>query len=149
MNILYANSALCELKRGRYQECIKSCRCALEYVANNPKVYYRMAQAYKAENDFDRAQENFKQAIKLAPGDSELRTEYQKLMEIKNAKEKQWYSKMKGFYHKEGVNKIIEQDERREILREKIRRQNFHEHQVEAAAEASISFSAAQAAEAG
>ena len=51
---------------------------------------------------------------------------------------------MKGFYHKEGVNRIIEQDEKREILREKIRRQNFHEHQVEgAAAEASMTFSAA------
>mmetsp|Transcript_21241 Transcript_21241/g.26167 ORF Transcript_21241/g.26167 Transcript_21241/m.26167 type:complete len:181 (+) Transcript_21241:44-586(+) len=32
LNILYANSALCELKRGRHQECIKNCRSALEYV---------------------------------------------------------------------------------------------------------------------
>mmetsp|Transcript_8187 Transcript_8187/g.11340 ORF Transcript_8187/g.11340 Transcript_8187/m.11340 type:complete len:87 (+) Transcript_8187:637-897(+) len=86
-----------------------------------------MAQAYRAENDFDRAQDNFKQAIKLAPNDNELRAEYQTLLEVKNAKEKQWYSKMKGFYNKDGVNKIIEEDEKREALREKIRRQNFHE----------------------
>jgi len=81
-----------------------------------------MALAFKAENDFDRAQENLKIAIKLAPGDTELRKEYEQLMEVKTAKEKEWYSKMSGFYNKEGVNKIVEQDLEKERLREKIRR---------------------------
>ena len=84
-----------------------------------------MALAYKAENDFDRAQESFKSAIKLAPQDKELRTEYQKLLEIKNAKEREWYSKMKGFYNKDGVAKIVERDEQKELLKNKIRRQAF------------------------
>lgn len=55
LNLLYANSALCYLKKENYKECIKSCKNANEFDANNPKVYYRMALAYKAENDFDRA----------------------------------------------------------------------------------------------
>ena len=122
MNILYANSALCFLKKEKYPDCIKSCKNALEFNPKNPKAFYRMALAYKAENDFDRAQENLKNAIKLAPNDQELRTEYQKLLEIKTAKEREWYSKMKGFYNKAGVNKIIQEDEQREILMSKIRR---------------------------
>ena len=55
LNVLYANSALCFLKKGRYPDCIKSCKNALEFKANNPKTHYRMALAYKAENDFDRS----------------------------------------------------------------------------------------------
>jgi len=43
-------------------------------------------------------------------------------MEVKTAKEKEWYSKMSGFYNKEGVAKIVEQDKEKERLREKIRR---------------------------
>ena len=81
-----------------------------------------MALAYKGENDFDRAQEKFKKAIELDPSNKDLRSEYQSLKELKNQKERQWYAKMKGFYNKPGVNKIIEEDEQREILREKIRR---------------------------
>ena len=76
LNILYANSALCFLKKEKYPDCIKSCKNALEFNPKNPKAFYRMALAYKAENDFDRAQENLKNAIKLAPNDQELRTEY-------------------------------------------------------------------------
>lgn len=86
-----------------------------------------MALAYKAENDFDRSQDSFKAAIRLAPQDAELRTEYQSLLEIKNAKEREWYGKMKGFYNKEGVTKIVERDERMAILKGKIRRQAFQE----------------------
>lgn len=77
LNVLYANSALCFLKKDRFQECIKSCRYAIEFDTTNPKVYFRMALAFRAENDFDRAQENLKIAIKLAPGDTELRKEYE------------------------------------------------------------------------
>ena len=61
----------------------KIVKCDLEFNSKNPKAYYRMALAYKAENDYDRAQENFKNAIKLAPNDQELRVEYQNLIEIK------------------------------------------------------------------
>lgn len=122
LNILYANSALCFLKKNRYPDCIKSCKNALEFSKSNPKTYYRMALAYKGENDFDRAQENFKQAIKLDPQNSDLRTEYAALLEIKNAKEREWYGKMKGFYNKEGVAKIVERDEKKQLLKEKIRR---------------------------
>ena len=76
LNILYANSALCFLKKERYPDCIKSCKNAIEFDTNNPKAYYRMALAYKAENDFDRAQDGFKQAIRLDPQNNELRAEY-------------------------------------------------------------------------
>ena len=60
---------MCFLKKGRHQDCIKSCKNALAFKANNPKTHYRLALAYKAENDFDRSQDSFKAAIKLAPSD--------------------------------------------------------------------------------
>ena len=122
LNILYANSALCFLKKNRFQDCIKSCKNALEFNARNPKTHYRMALAYKGENDFDRAQESFKQAIRLDPQNADLRKEYATLLEVKNAKEREWYGKMKGFYNKEGVAKIVERDEQKQLLLEKIRR---------------------------
>ena len=81
-----------------------------------------MALAYKGENDFDRAQESFKQAIRLDPQNADLRKEYATLLEVKNAKEREWYGKMKGFYNKEGVAKIVERDEQKQLLLEKIRR---------------------------
>ena len=131
LNTLYANCALCFLKKGQYPNCIKSCKNANEFDAGNAKVYYRMALAYKAENDFDRSQDNFKEAIRLDPQNAQLRTEYKQLLETKNKKEREWYSKMKGFYHKEGVNRIIEKDEQRQVLKDKIRRQTFQENPEE------------------
>ena len=77
-----------------YKECIKNCNEALTYVKENPKAYYRIAQAYKETADLDRAQENFKIAIQMAPNDKGLRNEYKKLMDLKGAKEKEWYGKM-------------------------------------------------------
>lgn len=65
---------------------------------DTPKAYYRMSIAYKEQNDFDKAQEMIKTAIKLDPNDRGLRTEYKSLVDLKNKKEKEWYSKMSGFY---------------------------------------------------
>jgi len=60
--------------------------------------------------DYDRAKENFLLAIKFAPSDEHLRSEYKKLMEIKSAKEKVWYSKMNGFYAGSKLDEIEQKD---------------------------------------
>jgi len=76
LNILFLNVSLCLLKKKMYKDCIKNAEEALTYVQQNPKAHYRIAMAYKANNDFDRAKTSLGEAIKLAPNDSMLREEY-------------------------------------------------------------------------
>jgi hypothetical protein len=45
-------------------------------------------------------------AIKLQPNDPVLREEHKHLKELKSEKEKQWYSKMNGFYNKTKLSEI-------------------------------------------
>lgn len=51
-----------------------------------------------------------------------MRSEYQELLDLKNKKEKEWYSKMNGFYDGEKLKKIEEKDQNDEKLRHKIKR---------------------------
>lgn len=81
--------------------------------------------AYKELNDFDRAKENLNQAIQYNPTDTMMRDEYKKLCAIKTTKEKEWNSKMQGFYNGNQLNKIERRDEEETLLREKIKRQTF------------------------
>ena len=67
---------------------------------DNFKAYFQKAQAWKALHDFDKSADCFKQAIKLAPQDRTLRQEYKEMIEYKNAKVKEWNSKMFGFFDK-------------------------------------------------
>lgn len=39
-----------------------------------------------------------------------MRDEYNKLMDVKNAKEKEWYSKMSGFYNSKKNDALEKQD---------------------------------------
>ena len=48
-------------------------------------------------------------------------------MSVKNAKEKEWYSKMSGFYNTDKLDKIEQDDAEESLLREKIKRQTFRE----------------------
>lgn len=70
-----------------------------------------MFQAYKALNDLDRAKENLTLAIKYSPDDRSLRTEYKQLCDLKGAKEKEWQSKMAGFYNGPKLQRIEDTDE--------------------------------------
>lgn len=99
LNILNLNVSLCMLKKNMPHETIKHAQEALTYEKSNPKAYYRLHLAYKVINDLDRAKENLEHAINLEPNDRNMRTEYKKLCAEKNSKEKEWYSKMSGFYN--------------------------------------------------
>jgi len=84
-----------------------------------------MFQAYKQLNDLDRAKENLTLAIKYSPEDRSLRAEYKQLCDLKGAKEKEWQSKMAGFYNGPKLQRIEENDKQETLLREKIKRQTF------------------------
>ena len=49
------------------------------------------------------------------------------MVEVKNAKIKEWNSKMMGFYNKASVNKQMQELDRADELRKKIERQTFVE----------------------
>lgn len=122
LNILELNVSLCMLKKNMPHDTIKHANEALTYEKNNPKAYYRLYLAYKAINDLDRAKENLELAIKLEPQDKMMRAEHKKLSVEKNSKEKEWYSKMSGFYSSNKLAKIEETDEKQELLRQKVER---------------------------
>ncbi len=54
-----------------------------------------------------------------------MRKEYKQLCDVKTAKEKEWQSKMSGFYNAQKLQKIEQKDEEETTLREKIKRQTF------------------------
>lgn len=83
--------------------------------------------AYRQINDLDRAKENLELAIQLMPSDQGMRVEHKKLMAEKSSKEKEWYSKMTGFYGKQKLSQIESRDEEEIALREKLKRQMFTE----------------------
>lgn len=81
-----------------------------------------MSVAYQALNDLDRAKENLEIAIKQEPSDKQMRIAYKSLCDEKGKKEREWYSKMSGFYNSDKLNKVSQKDEEETILREKVKR---------------------------
>lgn len=115
------------MKRGNKQDAIKYGKEALEFSKINPKAFYRLAQALKANGEFDEALAHMVSAIKLSPGDKLLRTEYKSLMDIKQAKEIEWRSKMSGFYNSKKMADLEEQDEEEALLKEKLAKKHFYQ----------------------
>lgn len=127
LTTLYTNLAHCMIKKKLPEKAVKAAQNAVDADQTNFKAFYRLAQAYQDLHDFDQSSENFKKAISLQPQDRQLREEYKKMIDYKNAKIKEWNSKMFGFFDKANVQEQIKQDEREATLRQKIARQTFGE----------------------
>ena len=67
--------------------------------------------------------ELLKNIIKLEPNDNNMKSALKALSQEKNAKEKEWYSKMSGFYNSDKLKKVVQKDEEEAIIREKVKRQ--------------------------
>ena len=113
------------MKRNNPREAIKCCKEAIEAKADNPKAFYRMGVAQKANGELEPAKESLLQAIKLAPNDLIIRAEYKSLMELMNQKHKEWYQKMNGFLHSDKMQEIEQRDQEEKLLREKIYKKEF------------------------
>jgi tetratricopeptide (TPR) repeat protein len=129
MVVLNLNLSLCHLKRGVAHDAIKHAKDAVELDPENSKAHFRLAMAHKLNNDLDPAKEHLATAVKLEPGDRSLRKEYESLMELKSKKEKEWYSKMSGFFDSKKLKDIEKKDEVQEKLRFKIKRQTFRQQE--------------------
>ena len=122
MIILNLNLSLCHFKRGFSSDAIKHAKEAVSLDPQSSKAHYRLSVAHKLNNDLDPAKEHLAEAVKLEPNNIQIRKEYQELVDLKNKKEKAWYSKMSGFYDSEKMRKIEQKDEQHEKLRYKIKR---------------------------
>ena len=100
---LLTNQAFCFFKKKAYEKAIKAADSAIEADPTHAKAYFRKAQVWKEQNEFEKSTESFKQAIKLAPQDKAIRDEFKAYVDYKTAKEKQWNSKMMGFFDKAEV----------------------------------------------
>jgi heat shock protein 4 len=66
---LYLNLAQCYLKLESWSKAIANCNDALALDGKSVKALYRRAVAYEKEKDLERAQQDVKQALELAPQD--------------------------------------------------------------------------------
>lgn len=128
MFVLCLNLSHCHLKREKpnVQSALRFAREALALNDKSPKAHYRLAMAQKANGEFDLARESLLEAIKLAPNDLTMREEFRKLKDLKEAKHKEWYSKMSGFLKSEKMQQIEENEENEKLLKEKM----FKKYQV-------------------
>ena len=113
------------MKRNNPREAVKACKDAIEVKDNNPKAYYRLGVAQKANGELEPARESLLTAIKLAPGDKAIRNEYKLLMDLMNVKHKEWYQKMSGFLQSDKMKDIEERDREEQILKEKLLKKDF------------------------
>ena len=122
MVVLNLNLSLCHYQRGVAFDAIKHAKDAVALDEQNAKAHYRLAIAYKLNNDLEPSKDHFIEAIKLEPANVSIRKEYKELLNLKNRKEKEWYSKMNGFLDSEKLKKIETKEEENEKLRFKIKR---------------------------
>jgi Tfp pilus assembly protein PilF len=120
--ILHLNLSLVFFKRDAAKDCLKNAKDAVTLDDTNSKSHYRLAVAYKLNNDFEPAKEHLALAVKLEPGNKKLRKEYQDLTQAMSKKEKEWYSKMSGFLGSDKLKKLEEKDQEDEKLKFKIHR---------------------------
>ncbi|CAG5133011.1 unnamed protein product [Candidula unifasciata] len=91
------NLAACELKLGNDAEAIKHCSEALEISPDNPKAYFRRAQAHQNRKDFDKALKDYQQVEILEPDNKAAKNQIivckRKLQEL-HQQEKKLYANM-------------------------------------------------------
>ena len=129
LHLLNLNLSLCHLKRKNFKEAIKSAKESIEHNKQNPKAYYRLAMALKANSEFEDAKLALVEAIKLDPSNKNLRDEYKSLGDLKMTKEKEWYSKMNGFYNSKKMSELERKEQEEAILREKLIKKHFNEQE--------------------
>jgi tetratricopeptide (TPR) repeat protein len=118
------------MKRNNPREAIKAAKEAIMNKKDNPKAFYRLALAQRANGELDQAKESLIAAIKLAPSDQNLRKEYSSLSELMNQKYKQWQQSLSGFYQSDRMSRIEKKDEEEALLKRKILQKEFGEDWV-------------------
>lgn len=58
LHILLLNIAFCHMKRNNPREAVKCCKEAVEVKTDNPKAYYRLGVAQKANGELEPAKES-------------------------------------------------------------------------------------------
>jgi len=117
---LNLNLALCFYKKGMKNETIKHAEQALEVDPLSAKAHFRIYQAQMLNNDFEKASAALRKAIDVEPNNKVFRQEWGVLKEIKSKKEKEWASKMQGFYERAELTKMEAEEEEEKELREKV-----------------------------
>lgn len=72
-NPICSNLAAVRLKYGNYNGTIDCCKEVIKFDPDNVKAHYRKALAYKALKRFEEGLEAASKAVKLEPGNMEIR----------------------------------------------------------------------------
>ncbi|CDW86323.1 peptidyl-prolyl cis-trans isomerase fkbp6-like [Stylonychia lemnae] len=127
LHLLSLNLSITHFKRNNFKDSIKHAKEALEYNKENPKAYFRLAMSFKGNGQLEEAKEQLVTAIKLAPSDKSLRDEYKQITDQMMTKEKEWYSKMNGFYSSKKMSDIEQKDYEEQILKQKLTKKHFQD----------------------
>ncbi|XP_064637039.1 peptidyl-prolyl cis-trans isomerase D-like [Lineus longissimus] len=94
---IFLNIAACALKLKNYQDVLFYCEDALKIAPDSTKALLRRAQAYKASQDWDLAQKDLEEALKIEPEAKDIKQMLAKIKAEQQAykkKEQQKYAKM-------------------------------------------------------
>eukprot|EP00796_Vickermania_ingenoplastis_P010286 gene10286-7189_t len=90
MYILYANRAMCYLKRGDWEKAEKDASVSMAMNTAYPKAYYRRAMARKELGKLKEARTDLEAVLALAPTDASAKTELEavtKMLQMERAKQ--------------------------------------------------------------
>ena len=122
---LNCNLSLVYLKKGSAKEAIKYAKFAIEIDPTSCKAQFRAYKAYRMNNDLDSAKTHLREAVNADPNNMEARREYKELCDTKSKKEKEWYSKMSGFFNSDKMRKLEVSDAVDKELTSKIKRKHY------------------------
>lgn len=99
---LMLNLSICLNNTGGFKETLVNCTKVLDIDEKCAKAYYLRAMAHKATHGYDEAIDDIKNAIKLAPGDKNLRTQFEAIKEERTKHNKSQQGAFQKFFS-EGV----------------------------------------------
>lgn len=92
--VLYLNLAMSQIKIQEYGDAILSCHKALDIETKNVKALFRRGQAYMLDAQFEKAKNDFKEALQYDPKNKQIRDEMVKLKKL----EQDFKQKQKNMY---------------------------------------------------
>jgi tetratricopeptide (TPR) repeat protein len=80
------------------KKCVDYCTDAIKLDPSNVKGYYRRAQAYIRQGEFDKAETDLKQGLEIAPQNSALQKELTKCKQLRTQEEKRLKKMYSGMF---------------------------------------------------
>ncbi|KAJ3044056.1 hypothetical protein HDV00_003160 [Rhizophlyctis rosea] len=96
----HSNMAACYIKTENWPKALKMCDKVITADPNNVKAYFRRGQVHFNQQDYDKAQADFKKAAELDPKDPGIRAELAKVRQKQKELEEKSRKELSGIFQK-------------------------------------------------